>query len=66
MTRRAILYWSGYGWNIADEATQTEHAGPFATRHLAWKAADAEGFEVVDVMTTRGHIKSKPREETRA
>ncbi len=54
----AILFWTGFGWAVADAATMTErHGGPYSTLHKAWKAADADGFAVVDVLATRGLVK---------
>ena len=54
---RAALFWGGFGWNIAELATDQEVAGPFATLDEAWVEAKARGYVVTEVLRTRGTFK---------
>ena len=56
---KAAVFYNGYGHCWGCVRTWTEQAGPFDTLHLAFKDADAAGFEVVDVLRTRGLFKAK-------
>lgn len=57
--KRAAIFYTGYGFAIADLATNTEVSDTFGTLHAAWKHADGAGFEVVDVFRTRGLFKAR-------
>ena len=57
--QRALIFWSGFGWCVADMTTQTEIAGPFELMHSAFLCAHERGLLVADVTTTRGHVKRK-------
>jgi hypothetical protein len=63
MKRTAHLHYNGRDYVIAVDGVQ--HGTSHPTLHLAWRAADKDGLEVVDTHTTTGGVK-KPEAKVTA
>lgn len=54
MRSKVELFWDGDGWYIAKPKDSELLGGPFTALHEAWKQADLNYLEVMQVCTTRG------------
>lgn len=53
-TVRVEIFWDGQGYWFSEPNRNERLGGPYETVHKAWKAADKAGYEVIDLLRSKG------------
>lgn len=56
---RVEIFWEGSAYFYAEPNRPERLGGPFEIAHAAWKHADKMGYQVIDLLKTRGNRPAK-------